>query len=143
MDDFGTGYASLTNLQQLPIDFLKIDRSFVTATTRNGNGDTKGNAIVAAIAQIGLTLDLETIAEGVETEEQAELLRSYGCPYAQGFEFGRPEPAALTTELLAHADESRISANGSNGSNGSNGDRAGSATFAPVRWRRRDDARLP
>ena len=93
MDDFGTGYASLTNLQQLPIDFLKIDRSFVTTLERDGNGRDHGNAIVAAIAQIGQTLDLETIAEGIETEEQAELLRAYGCPYGQGYQFARPAAA--------------------------------------------------
>jgi EAL domain-containing protein (putative c-di-GMP-specific phosphodiesterase class I) len=100
MDDFGTGYASLTNLQQLPIDFLKIDRSFVAALTRDGSGNPKDNAIVAAIAKIGEVLDLETIAEGVETEEQAELLRVYGCPYAQGFRFARPTSAEEITRLL-------------------------------------------
>jgi diguanylate cyclase (GGDEF)-like protein/PAS domain S-box-containing protein len=100
MDDFGTGYASLTNLQQLPIDFLKIDRSFVITLERAGKRRDHGNAIVAAIAQIGQTLDLETIAEGVETEEQAELLREFGCPYAQGFQFARPAPADEIARLL-------------------------------------------
>jgi diguanylate cyclase (GGDEF)-like protein/PAS domain S-box-containing protein len=100
MDDFGTGYASLTNLQQLPIDFLKIDRSFVTTLKHAGTGQDKANAIVAAVAQIGKTLDLETIAEGVETAEQAELLREYGCPYAQGFQFARPAPADVIAALL-------------------------------------------
>ena len=100
MDDFGTGYASLTNLQQLPIDFLKIDRSFVITLKRGGKRRDNGNAIVAAIAQIGQTLDLETIAEGVETEEQAKLLRAYGCPYAQGYQFARPAPANEIANLL-------------------------------------------
>lgn len=100
MDDFGTGYASLTNLQQLPIDFLKIDRSFVTTLKRGGKRRDNGNAIVAAVAQIGLTLDLETIAEGVETEEQAELLREYGCNYGQGYQFARPAPANEIAKLL-------------------------------------------
>jgi diguanylate cyclase (GGDEF)-like protein/PAS domain S-box-containing protein len=100
MDDFGTGYASLTNLQQLPIDFLKIDRSFVTTLKRGGKRRDNGNAIVAAVAQIGLTLDLETIAEGVETEEQAKLLREYGCPYGQGYQFARPAPADEIAKLL-------------------------------------------
>ncbi len=93
MDDFGTGYASLTNLQQLPIDFLKIDRSFVGTLMRGEKRRDNGNAIVAAIAQIGQTLDLETIAEGVETEEQAQLLREFGCPYGQGHLFARAAPA--------------------------------------------------
>jgi diguanylate cyclase (GGDEF)-like protein/PAS domain S-box-containing protein len=100
MDDFGTGYASLTNLQQLPIDFLKIDRSFVITLTRGGKMRDNGNAIVAAVAQIGQTLDLETIAEGVETEEQAKLLREYGCPYGQGYQFARPAPANEIAKLL-------------------------------------------
>ena len=103
MDDFGTGYASLTNLQQLPIDFLKIDRSFVETLKRGGHRLDHGNAIVAAISQIGQTLELETIAEGVETEEQAELLREYGCPYAQGYQFARAAPADEITELLTRS----------------------------------------
>lgn len=101
MDDFGTGYASLTNLQQLPIDFLKIDQSFVTALKRGAIDSDCGNAIVQAIAQIGTTLELETIAEGIETEEQSALLREYGCPYGQGFQFARPAPAAETSCLFA------------------------------------------
>jgi len=100
MDDFGTGYATLTNLQQLPIDFLKIDRSFVITLQRGEKRRDNGNAIVAAISQIGQTLDLETIAEGVETAEQAELLREYGCPYGQGFQFARPAPANEIASLL-------------------------------------------
>ena len=111
MDDFGTGYASLTNLQQLPIDFLKIDRSFVTTLKRGGKRRDNGNAIVAAISQIGQTLDLPTIAEGVETEEQAALLREFGCPYGQGYQFARPAPAneiaallTAPTELISVAD---------------------------------------
>ncbi|MDQ1429842.1 MAG: hypothetical protein QOF40_444 [Actinomycetota bacterium] len=106
MDDFGTGYASLTNLQRLPIDFLKIDRSFVTTLKRGRNRRDHGNAIVAAIAQIGQTLDLETIAEGIEDEEQAELLREYGCPYGQGHQFARPAPAKDIGLLLTSPDRS-------------------------------------
>lgn len=93
--------------------------------------------IVAAIAQIGLTLDLETIAEGVETEEQADLLRLYGCPYAQGFKFARPTPETVTTELLANVDASLVSRRRSSG----NG--AASGVSAPVRSGRVDDALLP
>ena len=100
MDDFGTGYASLTNLQQLPIDFLKIDRSFVSTLERDGSGRDHGNAIVAAIAHIGQTLDLETIAEGIETEEQADLLREYGCPYGQGYQLACPAPPDAIAKLL-------------------------------------------
>ena len=101
MDDFGTGYASLTNLQQLPIDFLKIDRSFVSTLEPDGNGRDHGNAIVAAITHIGETLDLETIAEGIETDEQADLLRDYGCPFGQGYQLARPAPPAQVAALLS------------------------------------------
>jgi len=100
MDDFGTGYASLTNLQELPIDFLKIDRSFVITLQRGEKRRDNGNAIVSAIAQLGQALDLDTIAEGVETDEQADLLREYGCPYGQGFQFARPAPADEIGTLL-------------------------------------------
>ena len=75
MDDFGTGYASLTNLQRLPIDFFKIDQSFVKCLDRNDSAQASGNAIVAALAQLGATLGLRTIAEGIESPEEAELLR--------------------------------------------------------------------
>lgn len=105
LDDFGTGYASLTNLQQLPIDFLKIDRSFVITLKQGGHRRDNGNAIVAAIALIGKSLDLETIAEGVETEEQADLLREFGCPYGQGYQFARPAPAEAIAPLLAASME--------------------------------------
>ncbi len=108
MDDFGTGYASLTNLQTLPIDFLKIDRSFVTTLKTGGHRRDNGNAIVAAISQIGQTLELETIAEGVETEEQAELLREFGCHYAQGFQFARPAPAERIAGLLTTPPPMRV-----------------------------------
>jgi len=133
MDDFGTGYASLTNLQQLPIDFLKIDRSFVTTLKRGADRRDHGNAIVAAVAQIGQTLDLETIAEGVETAEQAELLREYGCPYGQGFQFARPAPADKIALLLrAPARVISIAGNGSAGpkSNGSAGSKSNGQSHA-------------
>jgi diguanylate cyclase (GGDEF)-like protein/PAS domain S-box-containing protein len=94
MDDFGTGYASLTNLQLLPIDFLKIDRSFVANLTRGAQGGD--NAIVEAITQLGATLDLTTVAEGIETEEEIDVLRACGCPYGQGYLMAKPSPALHT-----------------------------------------------
>ena len=100
MDDFGTGYASLTNLQRLPIDFLKIDRSFVECLNRKDGAHTSGNAIVAALAQLGGTLGLRTVAEGIERVEEAELLRSYGCDYGQGFFLARPMTADQHSSLL-------------------------------------------
>jgi EAL domain-containing protein (putative c-di-GMP-specific phosphodiesterase class I) len=103
MDDFGTGYASLSNLQRLPIDFLKIDYGFVTKLTRQANAPE--NAIVAAIIQLADTLGLHSVAEGIETTEQAEMIRQYGCISGQGFLLARPAPAAEITSLLAAASE--------------------------------------
>lgn len=101
MDDFGTGYASLTNLQRLPIDFFKIDQSFVKCLDRDDSAQASGNAIVAALAQLGATLGLRTIAEGIESPEEAELLRAYGCSFGQGFLLARPMPAEDHSSLLA------------------------------------------
>jgi diguanylate cyclase (GGDEF)-like protein/PAS domain S-box-containing protein len=104
MDDFGTGYASLTNLQRLPIDFFKIDQSFVGCLNRSDGEQASGNAIVAALAQLGSTLGLRTIAEGIESAEEAELLRVYGCNYGQGFLLARPMTAAAHSLLLAETE---------------------------------------
>lgn len=104
MDDFGTGYASLTNLQRLPIDFFKIDQSFVGSLSRGDGEQASGNAIVAALTQLGATLGLRTIAEGIESIEEADLLRAYGCKLGQGFLLARPMPAAAHSLLLAESD---------------------------------------
>jgi diguanylate cyclase (GGDEF)-like protein len=96
LDDFGTGYSSLAYLKTLPIDSLKIDRSFV----RDMEEDSRDAAIVRAIAEIGRTLEINVIAEGVETQRQANQLRALGCQAAQGFFFYKPMSAADCTELL-------------------------------------------
>jgi EAL domain-containing protein (putative c-di-GMP-specific phosphodiesterase class I) len=97
VDDFGTGYSMLSWLHQLPIDRLKIDRSFVG---RLGLG--ADSAVVTAILAMAHNLDLEVVAEGVETPAQADLLRSHGCAIAQGYLYGRPvDPAALAALLAA------------------------------------------
>ncbi len=75
VDDFGTGYSSLSYLKRFPIDYLKIDRSFVAGLGEN----LEASAIVSAIANLGHVLELEVVAEGVETAQQVEVLRSYGC----------------------------------------------------------------
>jgi diguanylate cyclase len=89
VDDFGTGYSSLSQLRRLPFDELKIDRSFVHAATH----DEDDAAVVAAIVLLARTLRLQVVAEGVETEGELELLRSFGCGRAQGYLFSRPLPA--------------------------------------------------
>ena len=88
LDDFGTGYSSLRHLRELPVDMVKIDRSFV-ANLGPGRPDT---AIVGAVIHMSAALGLEVVAEGVERRRQADQLRELGCPLAQGFHFGRPAP---------------------------------------------------
>ncbi|HBW15846.1 MAG TPA: sensor domain-containing diguanylate cyclase [Desulfovibrio sp.] len=86
LDDFGTGYSSLGYLRRLPVESLKIDRSFVWGMEK----DEAGRALVRGILTLGLHLGLEVVAEGVETEEQAVLLRDMGCRYGQGFLYAKP-----------------------------------------------------
>ncbi|MFB9141466.1 EAL domain-containing protein [Vibrio artabrorum] len=88
IDDFGTGYSSLAYLQKLPFDCLKIDRSFVSKLDKEGID----RSIVAAIANITKGFKVNLVAEGVETQQQAELLKQLQCPQAQGFLYGRPVP---------------------------------------------------
>ena len=90
LDDFGTGYSSLSNLSSLPIHQLKIDRSFVAALGERPEAE----ALVSGIINLGHGLELEVVAEGVETEQQARRLAWLDCDFAQGYLFGRPEPWA-------------------------------------------------
>jgi len=92
IDDFGTGFSSLSHLQRLQVDRLKIDRAFVTEIT----GSARGSSIAEMVIQLGRNLGLSVIAEGVEDERQAHILRTLGCPLAQGFLYSRP----LTPEAL-------------------------------------------
>jgi PAS domain S-box-containing protein len=97
LDDFGTGYSSLRYLQAIPFDVLKIDRSFVISMTDK----RESRKIVAAIIGLGHSLDLITVAEGVETEEQAEMLLRLDCKMGQGWLYGRPLPADRIPQMVA------------------------------------------
>jgi diguanylate cyclase (GGDEF)-like protein len=89
LDDFGTGYSSLSYLRMFPFDKIKIDRSFVHELAKNADCA----AIVSAVAGLGRSLRIGTVAEGIETEDQLLLVRAAGCTHAQGYLFGRPCPA--------------------------------------------------
>ena len=91
IDDFGTGFSALAYLAKLPVDFLKLDKSFVQ---RLGAADAEGDERLAeAIVDLALRFDLTPIAEGVETEPQRRALRRFGCSLLQGYLFARPMPA--------------------------------------------------
>ncbi len=96
MDDFGTGYSSLSYLHQFPFERLKIDRSFVDKMDH----DPKSEAIVRTILLLGKNLNMEVVAEGIESERQLELLRSLGCTLGQGFLFSRPINSAQAEKFL-------------------------------------------
>lgn len=95
LDDFGTGYSNLLSLRQLPLSALKIDKSFI----RNITTDSNHRTIVEAIIQMGHSLDMEVVAEGVETEDQKAALIAMGCSEAQGYLFSRP---ISITKLVEH-----------------------------------------
>jgi diguanylate cyclase (GGDEF)-like protein len=100
IDDFGTGYSSLGYLRRLPLDVVKIDRTFIERLA----DDARQAALVRAIIELCGSLELETIAEGVETEDQARRLAQLGCSLGQGYHLGRPKPpAALRAQLRAQA----------------------------------------
>ena len=96
IDDFGTGYSAFSYLKELPLDYLKIDISFVRDITKT----EKNKAIVSAMVNMAHSLGLRTIAEGVETQEQLEILKEIGCDMAQGYYFSRPLPEQEAEKLL-------------------------------------------
>jgi EAL domain-containing protein (putative c-di-GMP-specific phosphodiesterase class I) len=102
LDDFGTGYSSLSYLRRFPFDKIKIDRSF----TKDLSGEGGSLAIVQAIMNLAFSLNMTTTAEGVETEEQLEVIRALGCTELQGFLFSTAKPARDILALLHdHADK--------------------------------------
>jgi EAL domain-containing protein (putative c-di-GMP-specific phosphodiesterase class I) len=94
LDDFGTGYSSLWRLRNLPVDILKIDRSFVSRV----DADPQAAKIVAAFIHLGQGLGMTTLAEGIETEGEWRFLAEQGCELGQGFYFSRPVPADVISE---------------------------------------------
>src|SRR5881275_1101602 len=103
LDDFGTGYSSLSYLQRVPFDKIKIDRSFVT-----GASDLQGRNAALIRAMVGLASDLkmQTTAEGVETQEELQLIRTLSCSLVQGYIFGKPMPAEEARALAAKGEAS-------------------------------------
>ena len=100
IDDFGTGYSSLSRLAELPVDMLKIDRSFISGLTSTGPGRTVAETIIA----LGRAFDMTTVAEGVETPEQFEMLAHLGCDQSQGYLHSRPLAAADIESAVAQRD---------------------------------------
>jgi diguanylate cyclase (GGDEF)-like protein len=97
IDDFGTGYSSLAHLQRFPVDALKIDRSFISRLTQNREGET----LIHTLVQLGKALAIETLAEGIEQEEELAILQGESCDSGQGFLFARPLDAAGAQAFLA------------------------------------------
>jgi diguanylate cyclase (GGDEF)-like protein len=104
IDDFGTGYSSLTHLRRLPVTELKIDKSFVMTMTVND----QDAVIVRTLIDLGRSLGLKTVAEGVESQEARDLLTDYGCDEGQGYLFSRPVPAEQFNAWLARQPVRRI-----------------------------------
>ena len=103
VDDFGTGYSSLNYLKRLPLDTLKIDRSFI----RDVNNEKESDAICAAIISMAHDLGLTVVAEGVESHAQLAFLRAKQCDQVQGFLLSRPMEAKRLTELLSDARDAQ------------------------------------
>jgi PAS domain S-box-containing protein len=104
LDDFGTGYSSLSSLQSLPFDELKVDRRFVSSMTERRDS----RKIVAAVVGLGQSLGLTTVAEGVETREQSEMLLWLGCELGQGWLYGRPMAAGALSDFVSEVRQTTI-----------------------------------
>jgi hypothetical protein len=98
LDDFGTGYSSLSYLQRVPFDKIKIDRSFVSGAS---DPESRNAALIRAMVGLASDLQMQTTAEGVETQDELALVRSLGCSLVQGYIFGKPMPAEEARELAA------------------------------------------
>jgi EAL domain-containing protein (putative c-di-GMP-specific phosphodiesterase class I) len=107
MDDFGTGYSSLSYLRSFPFDKIKIDRSFIREL---GTDKKDCAAIIRAVTRLGRSLGMITTAEGVETQEQLDILRAEECTQVQGYLFSPPRPAAEVPALLKRLEPSKTRA---------------------------------
>jgi EAL domain-containing protein (putative c-di-GMP-specific phosphodiesterase class I) len=104
IDDFGTGYSSLSYLKRFPIDILKVDKSFVDDV-----GESADSGVLAeAIVQLGNTLHLQTVAEGIEQAHQVDDLRALGCQFGQGFYFAKALPVDQIDELLRRLSQNDL-----------------------------------
>jgi EAL domain-containing protein (putative c-di-GMP-specific phosphodiesterase class I) len=108
LDDFGTGFSCLSYLKCFPIDTLKIDRSFV----RDLATDADNAGIVKAVINMGNSLHMRVVAEGVETREQLEFLQEHSCPDGQGYYFAHPMPPGELTQLMARHDRLLVAPQG-------------------------------
>ncbi len=104
MDDFGTGYSSLAYIQRYDFSKIKIDRSFVSGSETN----EKANAIIKAVAQLAADLNMDVVAEGIEDQEQATMLRNFGCSHGQGFLYSRAVPAPQALTLIAETNQDSL-----------------------------------
>ena len=110
MDDFGTGFSSLSTFKKFPFDKIKIDRAFISDLATN----RQSNAIVNATVGVGRPLNIKVLAEGVEDKEQLAILTEIGCDEVQGFFFGRPVPAEEADALLRAARQTQHAGASSN-----------------------------
>ncbi len=105
MDDFGSGYSSLNTLKEVPVNVLKLDMKFIASDTKDlkdGKNNSKGGNILSSVIRMANWLHLPVIAEGIESKEQADYLKSIGCFYMQGYYFARPLPIEKYEELLTN-----------------------------------------
>lgn len=106
MDDFGSGYSSLNTLKEVPVDILKLDMKFIASGTtksydKDGKEDTRGGSILSSVVRMANWLHLPVIAEGIESKEQADYLKSIGCFHMQGFYFAKPMPSDQYEKILS------------------------------------------
>jgi EAL domain-containing protein (putative c-di-GMP-specific phosphodiesterase class I) len=99
LDDFGTGYASLSHLNHFPVDVIKIDRSFI----KNLETSPHDAAIVRAVINLGRSLGIKIVGEGVETARQAAYLKRHRCHSAQGYLYGKPQPASHVAHMVSES----------------------------------------